>query len=110
MTDVKRFFLIVLISASLFGCAEAYRHPNYEFNSPEDQQNFDKDRQTCASTSERERCTELREKTTAICESDGKGGHKCQDIIPKSCNLETMLQCMRRKGWRKSDVQGNYLE
>jgi hypothetical protein len=52
----------------------------------------------------------LREKTTTICESDGKGGHKCQDIIPKSCTLETMAQCMRRKGWRKSDVQGNYLE
>jgi hypothetical protein len=110
MTHVMRFFLILLVSINLFGCAEAYRHPNYEFNSPEDQQNFDKDRQTCASTSERERCTELREKASMICESDGKGGHKCQDIIPKSCTLETMAQCMRRKGWRKADQQGNYLE
>ena len=110
MTDMTRFFLIVLITANLFGCAEAYRHPNYEFNSAEDQQGFDRDRQACASTSERERCTEQREKTTTICESDGKGGHKCQDIIPKSCTLETMMQCMRRKGWRKADVQGNYLE
>ena len=75
MTDMMRFFLIVLISANLFGCAEAYRHPNYEFNSPEDQQNFDKDRQACASTSERERCTEMKEKTTTICEGDGKGHH-----------------------------------
>jgi len=110
MTDGMRLFLIVVISVGLFGCAEAYRHPNYEFNSPEDQQNFDKDKQRCLSTAERERCTELREKITTICESDGKGGHKCRDIIPKSCTLETMEQCMRRKGWRKADVQGNYLE
>ena len=110
MTNVMRFFLIVVISVGLFGCAEAYRHPNYEFNSPEDQQNFDKDNQRCLSTAERERCTELKEKTTLICESDGKGGHKCRDIIPKSCTLETMEQCMGRKGWRKADAQGNYLE
>ena len=110
MTHVLRFFLILLVSIHLFGCVEAYRHPNYEFNSPEDQQNFDADRKNCASTSERERCTELREKTSMICESDGKGGHKCQDIIPKSCTLETMEQCMRRKGWRKADQYGNYLE
>ena len=107
---MMRFLFIVLISANLFGCAEAYRHPNYEFNSPEDQQNFDNDRQTCAAASERERCTELKEKTTTICESDGKGGHTCRDIIPKSCTLETMAQCMRRKGWRKADQLGNYLE
>ena len=110
MAHVTRFFLILLITANLLGCAEAYRHPNYEFNSAEDQQNFDKDRQQCASIGERERCTEMKEKTTTICESDGNGGHKCHDIIPKSCILETMAQCMRRKGWRKADVQGNYLE
>jgi hypothetical protein len=110
MTDVMRFLLVVLITANLFGCAEAYRHPSYEFNSPEDQQNFDKDRQNCALTSDREHCREMTEKTTTICESDGKGGHKCQEIIPKSCTLETMAQCMRRKGWRKADSQGNYLE
>jgi hypothetical protein len=110
MKGIMRFFLIALISINLIGCAEAYRHPNYEFNSAEDQKNFDKDRQACTSVSERERCTELREKKSTICEGDGKGGHKCRDVIPKSCTLETIEQCMRGKGWRKADLQGNYLE
>ena len=105
-----RFLLIMLVSAHLFGCAVAYRHPNYEFNSTDDQQNFDKDRQACTSISERERCIELREKKSIICESDGKDGHTCREVIPKNCTLETVEQCMRGKGWRKADIQGNYLE
>ena len=100
----------MLISAHLFGCAVAFRHPNYAFNSTEDQQNFDKNRQVCASIPERERCIEVREKKSMICESDGKGGHKYREVVPKNGTLETVEQCMRGKGWRKADMQGNYLE
>jgi hypothetical protein len=100
----------MLISADLIGCAVAYRHPNDAFNSTEDQQNFDKDRQACASIPERERCVELREKKYMICESDGKGGHKCREVAPKNGTLETVEQCMRGKSWRKADIQGNCLE
>jgi hypothetical protein len=93
MTDMMRFFLIVLISANLFGCAEAYRHPNYEFNSPQDQQNFDKDRQGCASTSERERCTELKEKkpprsarATARADTNARTSFPKAATLKRCCN------------------------
>jgi len=110
MIFVVRFLLITGLTLSLTGCAVAYRHPNFEFNSPEDQQNFDKDRQACESLSARQHCVELKEKTSLICESNGTGGHVCREMTPKQCRVVTPEQCLRNKGWRKADVSGNYLE
>lgn len=110
MRHLIRLLLITHIITTLTACTVAYRHPSYEFNSPDDQLNFDKDRQACADLSERQHCIELKEKTAMICESDGKGGHQCRDITPKQCTVDTPEQCLRRKGWRKADMQGNYLE
>lgn len=110
MTAAVRFLVFASLIASLSGCTVAYRHPDYEFNSPEDQQNFDKDREACASLSDRQRCVDLKEKASMICESDGKGSHSCRDFVPRQCSVDTPEQCMRRKGWRKADVNGNYLE
>lgn len=95
---------------ALTGCASSYRHPNYEFNSAEYQLNFDKDRQACALPSAREHCVERKEKTSMICERNTSGGHNCREITPRSCTFDTLEQCMYRKGWRKADVNGNYLE
>ena len=95
---------------NLTGCAVAYRHQNYEFNYREDQLNFDKDRQTCELLSARQHCVELKEKALMICESNGTGGHDCREVAPKKCTVETPEQCLRNKGWRKADVNGNYLE
>lgn len=110
MARVIRFLFFAFLFTNLTGCTVAYRHPNFEFNSQDDQLNFDKDRLACASLSEREHCVDQKEKTSMICESDGKGGHQCRDIVPKQCNVDTTEQCLRRKGWRKADMQGNYLE
>ncbi len=110
MTLVVRFLLTVLLIATLTGCAVAYRHPNYEFNSPEDQLNFDKDRQACESLAGRQRCVDLKEKASMICESNGTGGHNCREFVPKQCTVVTPEQCLRSKGWRKADVNGTYLE
>jgi hypothetical protein len=110
MIFVVRFLLITGLTLSLTGCAVAYRHPNYEFNSPEDQLNFDKDRLDCESLASRQQCVDLKEKTSMICESNGTGGHVCREVIPKQCTVVTPEQCLRSKGWRKADVNGNYLE
>jgi hypothetical protein len=110
MILVIRYVLTALLIANLTGCAVAYRHPNYEFNSPEDQLNFDKDRLDCESLANRQQCVDLKEKTSMICESNGAGGHDCREVIPKQCTVVTPEQCLRRKGWRKADVNGNYLE
>lgn len=110
MTMVVRFLVTALLIANLTGCVAAYRHPNYEFNSPEDQLNFDKDRQACEPLSSRQYCVDQKEKASMICESNGTGGHECREIIPKQCTVVTPEQCLRSKGWRKADINGNYLE
>lgn len=108
--SVARSLVITLLMTNLVGCAVAYRHADYEFNSPEDQLNFDKDRQGCESLVGRQQCVELKEKASMICESKGTGGHECREVIPKQCTVLTPEQCLRSKGWRKADVNGNYLE
>ena len=105
-----RLVAMVLLVTSVTGCAVAYRHPNYEFNSPEDQLNFDKDQQACASPTSRQNCVELKERASMICESKGTGGHECREVTPKQCTVATPEQCLRSKGWRKADVNGNYLD
>jgi hypothetical protein len=110
MTFVVRFLITTLLITNLTSCAVAYRHPNYEFNSREDQLNFDKDRQACEPLSARQNCVELKEKALMICESNGTGGHECREVAPTQCTVVTREQCLRSKGWRKADVNGNYLE
>ncbi len=110
MIPVVRFLFTLLLMANLAACAVAYRHPDYEFNSPEDQLNFDKDRAACEALHARQHCTELKEKASIICEGNGNGSHKCREVVPKQCTVDTPEQCLRRKGWRRADINGTYLE
>ena len=103
------FSLIALVLA-LSGCARYYRHPNYDFNSPADFANFDADSKACLQSDGTEYCFETKDKPVTICVANGSGGHTCREQPQKKCTTETFEQCLYRKGWRKADSQGNYLE
>ena len=93
----------------LSGCVTHYRHPNYEFNSPADFANFDVDVKACQQSADSEYCQEFADKPVTICVADGKGGHTCREQKQKKCAIETLEQCLNRKGWRRTDANGNYL-
>lgn len=110
LMSVARVLSSAVLIINLTSCAVAYRHADYEFNSREDQLNFDKDRQYCESLANRQQCVALKDKATIICERKPTGGHDCREIIPRQCKVAAPEQCLRNKGWRKADVNGNYLE
>lgn len=103
-------FLVIILGMSLTGCVSYFRHPNYVFNSPEDFSNFDADNKSCQQSAGSEYCIETKDKPVTICVPDGKGGHNCREQAQKKCVVETIELCRYRKGWRRADANGNYLE
>ncbi len=110
VVQLWRGIMLTALAMVAAGCATHYRHPDYVFNSPEDYAGFATDNQECEPPENRRHCAPNRAKAALICTGDGRGGHVCKEAIPTDCTVETLEQCLYRKGWRRADQHGNYLE